>query len=571
MGNFRNNVWIREIRTYFKTLWIIIAPMILSPLAFFGTEGKCCYCIFLMSCYWVVEVVPLAVTAFLPLVILPFMGVLPIKKVASSYLSDTNMLFVTSLMLSVAVEECRLHKRIALKLLTYVGAKPQWLMAGFMVITSFISLWISDTACAALMAPIAYALLEAIMMHKMKKVNIENTPSAGHQSFDEKIEMEEDKLDVSRLSTRDQGICKSLMLIVSHASLIGGTGTINSTGPNLIFRDTLEKFYPGEDTQISYLSWMLFAIPPMIGYMLASWLIVQIQFLGLKHIMNLFSESTEEQKEDEIYAEKAVHTAYNDLGPMTFAEKSTLTIFMLTVASWITSDPKVIPGWTSFFRKGYVSDSCTGMISVFMLFVWPRERPDFAFFRPVEGRSRPSINREALLTWDTVKKKFPWSVILLLGAGFSISESVKESGLSALLACSLESILQSLPFVIMQILIAIIVVVMTEFSTNSATASIFIPISFNIAEKVRAHPLYFSIPAAIGPSFSFMLPMATPPNAIVYETKTMTMLDMVSCGIFLNIICILITVLNMNTYTYWLFDMGTYPSYVHSYNNTAVC
>ncbi|KAK5972731.1 hypothetical protein GCK32_015407, partial [Trichostrongylus colubriformis] len=206
-----------------------------------------------MSCYWIGEVVPLAITSFLPLVILPVLGVLSIKKIAESYLTDTNMLFVTSLMLSLAVEECQLHKRIALKMLTFVGAKPQWLLAGFMMITSFISLWISDTACAALMAPIAYALLEAIMIHKMRPVAIGGNDIVLQEHGQLAKSDKSSELDVTRLSKRDQGICKSLMLIVAHASLIGGTGTINSTGPNLIFRDTLEKFYPGEDTGISYL------------------------------------------------------------------------------------------------------------------------------------------------------------------------------------------------------------------------------------------------------------------------------------------------------------------------------
>ncbi|VDO65815.1 unnamed protein product, partial [Heligmosomoides polygyrus] len=519
-----------------------------------NSEGKCGYCILLMSCYWVGEVVPLAVTSFLPLVIMPALGVMDIKKIAESYLTDTNMMFVTSLMLSLAVEESNLHKRVALKLLTFVGSKPQWLLGGFMMITSFISLWISDTACAALMAPIAYALLEAVMIHKMKSPAVNGDPH---------------ELDVSRLSKRDRGICKCLMLIVAHASLIGGTGTINSTGPNLIFRDTLEKFYPGEDTGISYLSWMGFAIPPMVGYMLASWLIVQIQFLGFRHIFRIFNESTEEEKIDNVYVHKAVRTAYSDLA---FSRdralgKSTLVIFVLTVASWITSDPKVIDGWATFFKRGYVTDTCSGMLAVFILFVWPREMPDFR----TSDRARPSVQREALLTWDAVRRRFPWSVILLLGAGFAISKSVKESGLSSLIACNLDSLLYGYPLWLMQVIISLISVTLTEFSTNSATASIMIPIAFNIAESVRAHPLYFSIPAAIGPSFSFMLPMATPPNAIVYESGTMRMIDMVSCGIFLNVFCIAITTVNMNTWAYWLFSMGNYPDYVYAHNNTSPC
>uniref|UniRef100_A0A7I4Y994 Na+/dicarboxylate na+/tricarboxylate and phosphate transporter n=1 Tax=Haemonchus contortus TaxID=6289 RepID=A0A7I4Y994_HAECO len=444
------------------------------------------------------------------------------------------------------------------------------LLAGFMMITSFISLWISDTACAALMAPIAYALLEAIMVHKMRPVCM-NGNEIAMQDHGEHSKHKSSELDVSRLSKRDQGFCKCLMLIVAHASLIGGTGTINSTGPNLIFRDTLEKFYPGENTGISYLSWMGFAIPPMIGYMFSSWIVVQIQFLGVRQVLRMFKTSTEEEAVDEQYIHKAVHAAYNDLGPMTFAEKSTLTIFLLTVASWITSDPKVFNGWATFFKRGYVTDTCSGMLAVFVLFVWPREMPDFSLFRPKSERGRPPVRREALLTWDAVKRRFPWSVILLLGAGFAISKSVKESGLSSLIACNMEHLLSGFPLTVMQVVISVITVTLTEFSTNSATASIIIPIAFNIAESVRAHPLYFSIPAAIGPSFSFMLPMATPPNAIVYESGTMRMIDMVSCGIFLNILCIAITALNMNTWAHWLFSMGTYPDYVYNHNNTSPC
>ncbi|CAI5445092.1 unnamed protein product [Caenorhabditis angaria] len=552
--------WLDDFRTYFPTIWLVLAPAILSPLAFLGTEGKCCFVILTMSCYWVAEVLPLAVTSLLPMIFLPILGILSIRDVAPKYFSDTNIVFFNSLMLSLAVEECQLHKRIALKMLTYVGTRAHWLMAGFMIITSFISLWISDTACCALMAPIAYALLEEIMIPKMK-IDPEEL---------EELERETGrKLDTSKLSKRDRGICKCMMLLVAHASLIGGTGTINSTGPNLIFRDTLEKNFPGEDTGISYLSWMAFAIPPMIFYMFSSWFIVQLQFLGFKHLLGIFKKPTEEEKLEESVARKAVLKSYEELGPMKWSEKSTLIIFILAVFSWISSDPKVVPGWSSLFLPGFVTDSVSGLIAVLFLFIWPKEKPDFRFLR--EDKMRKCVRREALIDWDTVRRRFPWSIILLLGAGFAISDAVKRSGLSALIACYLNSSISSLPFPVMQIIISIVVVVMTEFSTNSATASIFLPISFKMAENVRAHPLYFSIPTAIGPSFSFMLPMATPANAIVYETKTIRMIDMVSCGIFLNIFCIIITVINMNTWTYWLFNMGTYPDFAirHSSNSTS--
>ncbi|CAJ0600217.1 unnamed protein product [Cylicocyclus nassatus] len=566
---------LRDLRTYFKTIWIFLAPLLLLPLALLtGREGKCAYCILVMSCYWVAEVVPLAVTALLPVVIMPMLGVVPIKNVARAYLSETNMMFVSSLMLSLAVEECQLHKRFALKMLTLVGARPQWLMAGFMFITTFISMWISDAACAALMSPIAFALLESMMINKMAPLKNWSNSANGSALQDDGYQEDRckpERLDFSKLSKRDRGICKSLMLIVAHASLIGGTATLNSTPPNLIFKSTLEEYFPGENTGISYPSWMAFAIPPMILCMIASWLITQLQFVGFRHVLRLFAKPTDEEEIDEKNVKKAVSTAYTELGSITFAEISTLIIFILTILSWITRDPKIFDGWATLFKQGYITDACTGIIAVFLLFVWPRELPDFFCLRPKSERRRPAINRNAILTWDAVRQRFPWSVILLLGSGFAIAESVKDSGLSAWLACRLESLLSNLPHPAMQFIVSISAVIITEFCTNTATASIILPIVFEVSIRMKVHPLYLSLAAAVGPSYAFMFPMASPPNAIVYDTGAMSMLDMASCGIFLNVACILITVLNLNTWSHWLFSLGTYPEYALHHNVTSNC
>ncbi|CAJ0942944.1 unnamed protein product, partial [Mesorhabditis belari] len=516
-----------------------------------------------MSSYWVVEVFPLGVTAFLPIIVLPILGVITIRDTSTAYMNDTNFLFMSSMLIALAVEDCGLHRRVALKFLRYVGSKPQWLMFGFMAITSFISLWISDTATAALMAPIAFALLETIMIPRMTK-------KKGSFGVNEEVGIATsaavEVLDVKRLSKRDRGICKAMMLIVAHASLIGGTGTINATGPNLIFRQTLYERYPPEETGITYLTWMAFQIPPMILYMLSSWLVVQIQFIGVDYVFRAFKQPTDEEIEEEKRTKSAVSKAYEELGPMSFAEKSCLFFFLLTIVLWITCDPKVFPGWINVFKKGYTSDALAGIFISVLMFVWPKEKPlIFQSGTGDEAYKEKILSRGALLDWTRVSQRFQWSIILLLGAGFAISRSVKMSGLAGWIACQIDTHLSHLPHVWMQVILSLIVVTMTEFSTNTSTASIFIPIAFNVAEKVGAHPLYFSIPCAIGPSFSFMLPMATSSNAIVYETKTLSVMDMASCGIFLNIFCIMFTVLNLNTWAYWLFDMNTFPKYAQRF------
>ncbi|CAJ0581145.1 unnamed protein product, partial [Mesorhabditis spiculigera] len=356
-----------------------------------------------MSSYWVVEVFPLGVTAFLPIIVLPILGVIPIRETSTAYMNDTNFLFMSSMLIALAVEDCGLHRRVALKFLAHVGTRPQWLMLGFMVITSFISLWISDTATAALMAPIAYALLETIMIPRMKDI-VEIWPDGTQNTI---IDSGPVKLDVKRLSPKDRGICKAMMLIVAHASLIGGTGTINATGPNLIFRQTLYERYPPEETGVTYFSWMAFQVPPMFLYMISSWLVVQIQFIGIKYVLRIFHKVTPEEAEEEKRTRSAVLKAYEELEPM---------------------------------------------------------------------------------------RRFQWSIILLLGAGFAISRSVKMSGLASWIACQIDNNLSHLPLVWMQVIISILVVTMTEFSTNTSTASIFIPIAFNVAEKCNGYGFMWNLP-----------------------------------------------------------------------------
>jgi len=173
----------------------------------------------------------------------------------------------------------------------------------------------------------------------------------------------------------------------------------------------------------------------------------------------------------------------------------------------------------------------------------------------------PKPSLKPILTWDVVQKRFPWSVVLLIGAGFAISESVTRSGLSTVVSCFINNRFEGSSPIAIQAAITVLVTFMTEFASNAATASIFVPIVFVIGQSLKLHPLYLSLPSAIAPSFSFMLPMSTPPNAIVYDTGVISMLEMAAVGLVMNFLCIGITLINMNTWTYWLFDLGTFPEY----------
>ncbi|TKR77873.1 hypothetical protein L596_018772 [Steinernema carpocapsae] len=235
-------------------------------------------------------------------------------------------------------------------------------------------------------------------------------------------------------------------------------------------------------------------------------------------------------------------------------------------------DPGFCYGWGSLIdpsRRKLISDTCAGIVVVFLFFAWPREKPDMLCWR--KDPTKPPTSRRGLLTWDIVHRKLPWTVIFLIGAGFAISKAVQNSGVSQLVSCFVLDTMRNTSPIQMQTMLTTAITFITEMMSNSATASIFIPISLSIAETLRLHPLYLSIPASISPSFSFMFPPATAPNAIVYETGVLKMWEMALTGFILNIICIIITIFNTNTWAYWFFDMSHFPEGIPERNLTSVC
>ncbi|KAK0417028.1 hypothetical protein QR680_012794 [Steinernema hermaphroditum] len=552
-----------DLRPFFASLWIVLAPLLLSPLLFLGSkEASCVFCICLLTAYWVAEVVPIAVTSLLPLLLFPVLTVLSTNDTAQQYLKDTTMLFVVTLIAAIAVEECGLHRRIALNVLSRTGGRFSWSLAAFAVSTAFI-FWMVDTAATALMIPIAMAALKE-MKHGDEEASASSVPQIEEDHVGKRLE---------GLPPRDRGIWKCMVLMCGHASLIGGTGTITATGPNLIFRDNLQSWYPeGRGVEVTYLSWMAFAIPPLCGYLAASWLVLQVVFLGPKSLLEIVRLPHGEAARKAAQMARSIQKARDSLGPMTFAEKSTLMLYGIMIATWMLRDPGFATGWGALLdadKRRMVSDTCVGILIVFLFFAWPRDIPDLLCFR--KNLSRPPVTRRALLTWEAVHRKLPWSVIFLIGSGFAISKAVQTSGLSHSVSCLvLDTMRGSTPLQI-QATLTVAVTFVTECMSNSATASIFIPISLSIAETLRLHPLYLAIPSAIGPSFSFMFPAATAPNAIVYETGVLRMWEMAVTGFILNILCILITILNTNTWAFWFFGMARFPDGIPERNLTTSC
>uniref|UniRef100_A0A914WR42 Solute carrier family 13 member 3 n=1 Tax=Plectus sambesii TaxID=2011161 RepID=A0A914WR42_9BILA len=552
----------RFIHMHWRQSVIFLTPILLSPLPVFYPlkEIFCGYVVMLMAIYWMTEAIPLAVTALIPLVLYPAFGILSGSDVATNYLTDSNFVFVGSLIMACAIEKSLLHERIALRILIAFGSNPRWLLLGFQLSTCFLSMWLSNTATTAMMVPIAMAVI--IELHQfntfktdktlqMSMVFIElGTTDDDHKELeeqqgggeDEETEEAEElkyKLDLRTVSEPELKIYKGFMLGICYSANIGGTGTLIGTGSNIVLSGQLSRLYKTEN-QITFATWMMYAVPPMIIYLLASWLWLQSFTIGFRNV----------HRADE-RVKIMLRNKYKQLGPLRFDEILVSVLFFVLVMLWLFRDPEVIPGWNSLFEHGFMTDGTSAMFIACLLFVLPSKNP---------WRMEPGKRPPALMTWQVMQLNFSWSTMFLLGGGYAMAAGVKSSGLSDLLGDKMTSMTVLPHWLFVTVSIAL-VAFLTEFSSNVATASIFIPLICGVADHVHVNPLYFVLPITLACSFAFMLPVATPPNAIVFSSKLLRVMDMVKAGLVMNLICIPLTVLFTHTWAWWLFDLGHIPKW----------
>ncbi|KAM9728079.1 solute carrier family 13 member 2 isoform 1-T2 [Menidia menidia] len=589
MGNIFYWLWYH--RNY---LIIVLTPIVFLPLplAIPGTQAKCGYAIIIMALYWCTECMPLAVTALLPVVLFPMMGIMKAEDVSIEYLKDSNMLFIGGLLVAIAVENWNLHKRIALRVLLLVGVRPSLLMMGFMVVSSFLSMWISNTATTAMMLPIAQAVLQQLKATEARaeerdiqaaaeenlgfELEITNTkdeivdnkkpdlkPQLENGEYDNRLALES-QLELRRraMDAKYDLLTKGMSLSVCYSASIGGTATLTGTTPNLILKGQIDKLFPQNGDVINFASWFGFAFPNMVLMLIISWLWLQFMFLGF-NLKKTFGCGGKTDRDKEAYA--VMREEYRKLGGMKFAEGAVLTIFVLLVLLWFTREPGFIPGWaTVLFNKddNFVSDGTIAILMSMLFFVIPSRLPKCSSYGNNEAGKL--IKAPAtLLNWQVVHERMPWNIILLLGGGFALAAGSEVSGLSKWLGDSLAPLQKIPPFAI-SMLLSLLVATFTECSSNTATTTLFLPILASMATAIKIHPLYVMLPCTIAASLAFMLPVATPPNAIAFSFGNLRVVDMVKAGFMLNIIGILCINLGINTWGYVMFDMGTFPQWANT-------
>uniref|UniRef100_A0A671N2Y0 Solute carrier family 13 member 5-like n=1 Tax=Sinocyclocheilus anshuiensis TaxID=1608454 RepID=A0A671N2Y0_9TELE len=487
-------------------------------------EASCAYVIILMAVYWCTEALPLAVTSLLPAVLFPMLGIMQSKMVCMQYLKDTNMLFVGGLMVAVAVEHWNLHKRIALRVLLIVGVRPALLMLGFMGVTAFLSMWISNTATTAMMVPIVQAVLE--------QLNKQETESSQTTCGEERPQAPEAK---QKKSAEKRLMAKGMTLCVCYAASVGGTATLTGTGPNLVLKGQMNQLFPDNGDVINFASWFGFAFPNMIIMLTIAWLYLQFIFMGFNIRKTWGCGAVKSEKE--IAAYNVIREQHLQLGPMCFGELSVLALFSLLVALWFTRDPGFVTGWATHTfntEAEYVTDATVAVFIALLLFILPSKPPRLCFWSSTESETEPQLSSApspALLSWKVAQKKLPWNIVLLLGGGFALAKGSEESGLSRWMGNQLTP-LHSIPPWAIVIILCLLIAIFTECTSNVATATLFLPVLASMSQSVGINPLYIMVPCTLSASFAFMLPVATPPNAIVFSYGYLKVSDMVSSRIW---------------------------------------
>ncbi|KAH9491483.1 hypothetical protein Btru_032066 [Bulinus truncatus] len=563
-------------KTWLKSFWdthtfwlAVLIPLLASPLPIMypGPIAKCGYCVIVIGIFWVTEIIPLAMTSLLPVVLFPLFGLMSAKEVCMTYVQDTLMLFLGSLIVAVAVEKWNLHKRLALRTLTLVGPQPKWLLLGVMLPTWFLSMWMSNTATTAMMVPIVSAIL--IQIRECQNLDSLEEPliTDGHDVIikmeqKEKQAIEESKFSLSREAKEKQflAFAKTFSLSTAFSANIGGVATLTGTPPNVIFKGLADVLYKQYDAQnpVDFASWLGIGIPLALILILFLWLWMQLYSEGLQCLKFWKKDTTSYEK-----VRHALLKEYKKLGQMSFAEISVTFLFVLLAVLWITRKPGFIPGWAVLFQPDYVKDSTPAIFICVLLFILPAQLPSWlkccrSKSDVVADALSPPPKYEPLLDWATVNKKMAWGVLLLMGGGFAMAEGCEKSGLSEWVSTHLEG-LSSLPTWVTCIILTLLVAITTEFTSNAATTTLFVPIVGDLALKIGVNPLYFMIPCTLSASLAFLLPVATPSNAIVFATGYLKVKDMVISGLPIQVFSIIILTIACNSWVASLYDLFQLP------------
>ncbi|NOT77069.1 MAG: SLC13/DASS family transporter [Cyclobacteriaceae bacterium] len=438
-----------------------------------------------MVVWWATEAMPIPVTALLPMVLFPLLGVSTGKEAAAPYGDPVIFLFMGGFILALGLERHNLHQRIALSLIRLTGTSGNGIILGFMLSTALISMWISNTATAIMMLPIAASVTHLLA----KEAGQENDP-------------------------RFKKFATGLMLAIAYAASIGGMATIIGTPPNVVMVGYMKRFY---NLDVSFTDWMLMGIPLMILCLMACYLIIT-KVLFVNHLPSI--EGSKELIQRKLTA----------LGKITKEEKLVLAIFSVTCFFWIFRQ-----NMNQIIGRNLLDDTTIAMAGGILMFLVPINLKEQKF----------------LLDWADMKE-LPWGILLLFGGGLCLADGMEKSGLIQIVG-NYFSKQDTMSLGLLIFSLTAISMGLTELMSNVALVTIFVPVVFGVADGFHINPIWLAMPVTYAASCAFMMPISTPPNAVLFASGFIRMKDMIKTGVLLNLCCLAIITVMALTLMQWIF------------------
>lgn len=423
-----------------------------------------------MISWWIGEAVPMAATALLPIILFPLFGIAEVDKVCANYANSTIFLFLGGFIIALGLEKSGLHERIALLIIRNFGRSANGILFGFLLATTLLSMWVSNTSTALMMLPMARSIIHLL----------------------------ETKFQEAKRSESFRHFSITLTLGIAYSANVGGIATLIGTPPNVVLKGQLEKL---AGIQIDFLDWMLIGIPLSLAMLLIVYFVLNKVFFP--NSLGKIEGGME-----------LIHNKLMELGPLKRAEKYVLLIFCTTAFLWISG-----PWWNDLLGRKLFDDTLVAILGGIAMFSLPTQKGFGGF----------------VLEWEDARA-LPWNILLLFGGGLALAFGMKESGLMELLGQSLTR-LDLHPFLLLLVLTGIMLL-LTEVMSNVALAIIFIPVVITLCDIKGLDTFTFTAAVALASSFAFMLPISTPPNAIVYGAGYIKMKDMMRVGLVLNLISI---------------------------------
>ncbi len=465
----------------------------------------------LMAVWWLGEAAPIPVTALLPLALYPLLGILPSSEVGPFYGNHLIFLYLGGFMIGLAMQRTGLHRRFALNVVRCLGMGLERLVFGFMIACAFLSMWISNTATTLLLLPVAMAVVRQV---------------ASNAVIPGKSEEESRSLVTS-------GFGMTLMLGLAYSASIGGVGTLIGTPPNIIFAGFWKAQFPDQE-EISFLSWMLIALPLVVVFLPVVWWVL-CRFVAPVRLDDIQSSGD---------ASEVLEEEIKTLGSMSRAERFVSWVFGITALLWIFRKPislgaVSLPGWSTLLPwPGFPHDATVAIGMGLLLMIVP-----LSLFGKTSGEGDQNLS--VALDWETFLRGVPWGILLLFGGGFALAGGFRATGLDVWIGGHLAG-MEDLPLWMVVLGLCLGLTFLTEMTSNTATATMILPVIAAGADAAGIDPLVLLVPATLSVSCAFMMPIATPPNAIVFSSGWVTIPQMARAGVVLNILgAVFITLISL--------------------------